>query len=128
MRGEGLNAERFGRVMAAEKKIDSQFLRGNRSPMRRFAGNEGVDFLLRDPINFRAGSAGYDPTLFISVGPKLNVFIGPRNAVLSFRINAARGSVFFVFNPISSPRSSRNGFVFLNPSAAASRALLPTSE
>jgi len=61
MRGERFDAERFGRVVAAQKKIDSQFLRGNRRPVRRFACNEGVDFLLRDPINFRTRRAGDDP-------------------------------------------------------------------
>ena len=61
MRGEGFHAKCFGRVMAAEKKIDSEFFRGDRSPVRRFAGDKGVDLLLRDPINFRAAGAGNDP-------------------------------------------------------------------
>src|SRR5438270_5903913 len=58
MRGESFDAERFGRVMAAEKKIDSKFLRGDRSPMRRFAGDKDVDLVLGNAVNFSTGPAG----------------------------------------------------------------------
>src|SRR5205823_8782523 len=74
MRGQGFDAECFGRVMATEKKIDSEFFRGDRRPMRRFTGNESVDILpvrsktgrgelgLRGyAINFSAGAASDDP-------------------------------------------------------------------
>jgi len=112
--------------MAAEKKIDSQFYAATAaqwaaSPVMR------CRFSLADPINFRAGRPVTIPTLFVSLVRKLNVFIGPRNAVLSFSDHAARGSVFFVFNPTALPCSSRNGFVFLESKRRPSRALLPTS-
>src|ERR1700675_2842353 len=60
MRGERFHAEGFSRVMAAQKKIDSEFFRGDRSPMRRLAGNEGVDLIGSNSIDFRAAGAGDD--------------------------------------------------------------------
>jgi hypothetical protein len=40
---QGLDAESFSGVMTSEQKVDAQFFGGDRSPVRRFAGNESVD-------------------------------------------------------------------------------------
>src|SRR5437016_2432030 len=72
MRGERFYAKRFSRVMSAEDKVDSKLLRGDRSPVRCFAGDESVDLpavavfaeagLVRcDTINFRTCAASDDP-------------------------------------------------------------------
>src|ERR1700736_7035706 len=60
MCGEGFDAKCFGRVMAAENKIASKFLRGDRSPMLRFAGDECVDLVRGNAISFGAAGAGDD--------------------------------------------------------------------
>jgi hypothetical protein len=43
MCGERFDAERFGRVVPAEHKIHPELFGGNCGPMRRFAGDEGID-------------------------------------------------------------------------------------
>src|SRR4051812_32873105 len=58
MGSERFHPECFGGVVAPEKKIDSQLLRCDRGPMRRFAGDEGVDSLPGDVVNFGPGAAG----------------------------------------------------------------------
>ena len=60
MCGERFDAERFGRVVPAEKKIDAELFRGNCGPVRRFAGDEGVDLFVRDPMNLAADGASDD--------------------------------------------------------------------
>ena len=56
--------------MATEQKVDSELLRGDCRPMRRFPGDEGVDILpvrlgLRgNAINFSSGAAGDDSNVF----------------------------------------------------------------
>ena len=61
MCSERFYAEHFRRVMSAKQKIHADFVRGHRGPMRRFAGDKRIDLLFRDPVNFRAGSAGHNP-------------------------------------------------------------------
>ena len=70
MCGERFDAERFGRVVPAEKKIDAELFRGNCGPVRRFAGDEGIDLpagalakagvVRGDAMNFAAGGASDD--------------------------------------------------------------------
>ena len=57
---ERLNTEHFRRVMSAEEQIHADFFGGNCSPVRRLTGDEGVDFFVRDPINFRARGSGHN--------------------------------------------------------------------
>jgi hypothetical protein len=45
---QGFDAESFSGVMTGEQKVDAQFFGGDRSPVRRFAGNESVDSIRRD--------------------------------------------------------------------------------
>ena len=58
MRGERFHAEGFGRVMAAEQKIDAEFFGCDGGPVRRLARDERVDPFVRHSINFRTGAAG----------------------------------------------------------------------
>ena len=44
---QGFDAESFSGVMTSEQKVDAQFFGGDRSPVRRFAGNESVDSIRR---------------------------------------------------------------------------------
>ena len=60
MRGKRSNAEYLRRVMSAEEEIHTDFVRGNCGPVRRFTGNECVDFFVCDPVNFRARSSGHN--------------------------------------------------------------------
>ena len=60
MCGERFNAEYFRRVMSAEEEIHTDFVRGYCGPVRRFAGNECVDFFVCDPVNFRARGSGHN--------------------------------------------------------------------
>ena len=59
-RGERFHSESLGRVMPAEEKIDSQFFRRDRRPMRRFAGDVGVHPFARRLVNFAARAAGHE--------------------------------------------------------------------
>ena len=61
MRAEGLHAEGFRRVMAAEEEIDAQFLREGMAPMGAFARDEGVDPLADGGCDFRSGASRADP-------------------------------------------------------------------
>ncbi len=47
--------------MSTEQEIHPQFVGRHCRPMRRFAGDKGVDPLLRNLVDFRAGAAGNDP-------------------------------------------------------------------
>ena len=58
MSRERFHAECLGRVMAAEQKIDPQFLRGDGGPMRRFASDESIDAFPGDRVNLGAGASG----------------------------------------------------------------------
>ena len=60
---ERFDSERFGRVMASEKKIETKFLGCDRGPVWRFTRDKRVDLFLRNAINFRAGPARYDPNV-----------------------------------------------------------------
>ena len=60
MCGERFNAEYFRRVMSAEEEIHTDFFRGNRGPVRRFTGDECVDFFVCDPVNFRTRGSGHN--------------------------------------------------------------------
>ena len=60
MRGQSFDAKGFGRVVTAEEKVDSELFRRHRRPMGCFAGDEHVDLLLRDPVNFRPSAASDD--------------------------------------------------------------------
>jgi len=57
MRAERFHSKCFGGVVAAEKKVDSQFLRRDRGPVRRLAGDESVDPFAGDVVNLGAGAA-----------------------------------------------------------------------
>src|SRR4029077_9733648 len=60
MRGERFHTEHFGRVMSAEQKIHAEFFGANRSPVRRFTGDECVDFFVGNTVNFRARGSGHN--------------------------------------------------------------------
>ena len=60
MRGECFHAENFRRVMSTQEEIHAELFRGNSSPMRRFTGDERVDFFVCDPINLRARGSGHN--------------------------------------------------------------------
>ena len=47
MRGEGFDAEGFSGVMASIEDVHPQLFGQRVSPMRAFAGDEGVDAFLR---------------------------------------------------------------------------------
>ena len=77
MRGERFDTEGLGRVMTAEKEINSELFRRYRSPVWRFAGDERVDKvpvrlgLLRDAINFAARAAGNDSDMLRIFRPEI---------------------------------------------------------
>ena len=60
MCGERFYAEHFRRVMSAEEEIHADFFGGNCGPVRRFTGDECVDFFVCDPVNFRARGSGHN--------------------------------------------------------------------
>ncbi len=60
MGSERFYAEYFRRVMSAEEEVHADFFGGNRGPVRRFTGDECVDFFLCDPVNFRTRRAGHN--------------------------------------------------------------------
>ena len=61
MRRQRLYAKNLGGVMSTEQEIHPKFVGRHCRPMRRFAGDKGVDPLLRNLVDFRAGAAGNDP-------------------------------------------------------------------
>lgn len=64
MGGECFDTESFSGVMAAEQEIHPKLFSSYRSPMRRFARDQRVDFFLSDLIDFRTGGARNDPDGF----------------------------------------------------------------
>ena len=60
MCGERSNAEYFRRVMSADEEIHTDFVCGNCGPVRRFTGNECVDFFVCDPVNLRTRCSGHN--------------------------------------------------------------------
>ncbi len=66
---QGFDAESFSGVMTSEQKVDAQFFGGDRSPVRRFAGNESVDSFRGDAFDLTARCTGNDadsPDRFLS--------------------------------------------------------------
>src|SRR2546423_1928686 len=60
MRRECFDTECFGRVMTGEQKVETHFRSGDRSPMRRFASNEGINSFGGNALNLTASRAGDD--------------------------------------------------------------------
>ena len=69
MSRQGFHAESLRRVMPAEEQIDPEFLRGHGRPMRRFAGDEGVDAFACDRVNLRTGASGNQTDRFRLLWP-----------------------------------------------------------
>ena len=114
--------------MAAEHKIDSEFFGRDRGPVRRFAGDEHVDLVLRDAVNLATGAAGDDADGRSFLGAKQKCFrLRDPSASLSLLINSSRDIETFAFSPSRLPFSSKNRSVVFKTSARASIALLPTS-
>ncbi len=129
MSRQGFYAESLGRVMAAEEEIDPKFFRGHGGPMRRFAGDEGIDAFPGNGVNFGAGASGDQADRFaFAPVPRANSFTGPPNEFSSLRASSAREICAFTLSPTHCPFCSKNGSVFSKPSALASCALLPRTE
>ena len=72
--------------MSTEQEIHPKFVGRHCRPMRRFAGDKGVDPLLRNLVDFRAGAAGNDPDCSSFLRTEHEGFYGTTQCFLQFAI------------------------------------------
>src|SRR5207248_98240 len=101
MRRERFYAENFGGVMSTEQEIHPKFVGRYRRPMWRFAGDKGVDPLLRNLVDFRAGAAGNDPDCSSFLWTNMKAFTEPRSAFCNLRSSSSHGDETRAFTPIN---------------------------
>jgi len=72
--------------MSTEQEIHPKFVGRHCRPIRRFAGDKGVDPLLRNLVDFRAGAAGDDPDCSSFLRTEHEGFYGTTQCFLQFAI------------------------------------------
>ena len=109
-----LHAKRFGRVVAAVKNVDPQFLGQRGGPVRAFSGNEGNHASAAALARLPPAPPVTIPIFRQTLGPPLILTGGAPSTVFNRLPRMSRHSRVEVRRPMNWPRSSKKGLGFLN--------------